>query len=59
LILGDPGARDAMIHGLQACIPQQTLLPIAVEQIVITGKKTTTPRLMLASGWFYTAAEKP
>lgn len=33
LVLGDPGARDAAIHAVQACVPQITLLPIGVEKI--------------------------
>lgn len=33
LVLGDPGARDAALHGVQACVPHSTLLPIAVERI--------------------------
>jgi len=34
LLLGDPGARDAAIHAIQACIPQATLLPIGVDRIL-------------------------
>ena len=37
LLLGDPGARDASLHGIQACIPHQTILPAAVERITISG----------------------
>ena len=33
LVLGDPGARDAAIHAIQACIPRITLLPIGVDRI--------------------------
>jgi enediyne polyketide synthase len=32
-VLGDPGARDAAIHAVQACVPQVTLLPVGVERI--------------------------
>jgi enediyne polyketide synthase len=35
MILGDPASRDAIIHCIQACIPHGTLLPIAVERLVI------------------------
>jgi enediyne polyketide synthase len=35
LLLGDPGARDASLHGIQACIPHQTILPVEVERITI------------------------
>jgi enediyne polyketide synthase len=33
LCLGDPGARDAAIHALQACVPDRDLLPIGVRRI--------------------------
>ena len=33
LVLGDPGARDAAIHAVQACVPQIALLPVGVERI--------------------------
>jgi enediyne polyketide synthase len=33
LLLGDPGARDAALHALQACIPHRRVLPIAVGRI--------------------------
>ncbi|MBF0630819.1 MAG: SDR family NAD(P)-dependent oxidoreductase [Magnetococcales bacterium] len=32
-LLGDPGARDAALHGIQACIPHKVVIPIAVEEI--------------------------
>jgi enediyne polyketide synthase len=35
LVLGDPGARDAAIHAIQACIPHQRLLPVGIERIVV------------------------
>ena len=31
LVLGDPGARDAALHAIQACIPHARVLPVAVE----------------------------
>jgi enediyne polyketide synthase len=34
-VLGDPGARDAALHAIQACIPHQRILPTGVEQVVI------------------------
>ncbi len=36
LILGDPAARDAAIHAIQACIPHATILPIGVERVTLT-----------------------
>jgi enediyne polyketide synthase len=41
LALGDPGARDAFIHCVQACIPHATVLPIGVERIVIAAAGRT------------------
>jgi len=35
LALGDPGARDAVIHAIQACIPHASILPTGVERISI------------------------
>jgi enediyne polyketide synthase len=42
LVLGDPAARDAVIHAIQACIPHGTLLPIGVDRLV-PGAETTPP----------------
>jgi enediyne polyketide synthase len=33
LLLGDPGARDAFMHGIQCCVPNATLLPTGVDRI--------------------------
>jgi enediyne polyketide synthase len=38
LALGDPGARDAFIHSVQACIPHATVLPVGVERIAIAAQ---------------------
>lgn len=51
LVLGDPGARDAAIHAVQACVPQITLLPVGVERI--TGSLNAS-----ASGLFVRAHER-
>ena len=48
LVLGDPGARDAAIHGIQACIPHSTLLPVGVDRIV-AGRIATDVPLVLAA----------
>jgi enediyne polyketide synthase len=37
LVLGDPGARDAAVHAVQACIPHQTVLPIGVDRLERLG----------------------
>ncbi|BCJ62505.1 type I polyketide synthase [Micromonospora endophytica] len=39
LLLGDPGARDAFMHGIQVCVPDATLLPAGVERIEPAGPK--------------------
>jgi enediyne polyketide synthase len=33
LLLGDPGMRDALMHGNQVCVPDATLLPTGIERI--------------------------
>jgi enediyne polyketide synthase len=48
LALGDPGARDAFIHCVQACIPHATVLPIGVEKIVIAASSQPGPRYVHA-----------
>ncbi|MEU4780946.1 polyketide synthase dehydratase domain-containing protein [Micromonospora sp. NPDC023633] len=37
LLLGDPGVRDAMMHGNQVCVPDATLLPEGIERNVPAG----------------------
>jgi enediyne polyketide synthase len=48
LVLGDPGARDAMIHAIQVCVPQATLLPISVERVVPLSVQVDGPRYVQA-----------
>ncbi|HEX4498810.1 MAG TPA: SDR family NAD(P)-dependent oxidoreductase [Thermoanaerobaculia bacterium] len=48
LVLGDPGARDAAIHAIQACIPHATLLPTAVERVVSHGLAGDVPLVLAA-----------
>jgi enediyne polyketide synthase len=35
LLLGDPGARDAALHAVQACVPHAVLLPVGVKRLVV------------------------
>jgi enediyne polyketide synthase len=35
LLLGDPGARDAAMHAIQACIPHRRILPTGIDRLVI------------------------
>jgi enediyne polyketide synthase len=48
LILGDPGARDAAIHGIQACIPHATLLPTGVDRVMTLGLAADVPLVLAA-----------
>lgn len=43
LVLGDPGARDAVLHAIQACVPHATLLPIGVERLLEHAVQTVGP----------------
>ncbi len=51
LLLGDPGARDAAIHALQACIPHQTVLPVAIARLDIDA-------VAASASWRVTASER-
>ncbi|HYG83180.1 MAG TPA: type I polyketide synthase [Pyrinomonadaceae bacterium] len=48
LVLGDPGARDAAIHAVQACIPHATLVPVKVERLTFGLTKPSEPLLVHA-----------
>jgi enediyne polyketide synthase len=48
LVLGDPGARDAAIHAIQACIPHATLLPTGVDRLETIGVETDLPMVLAA-----------
>ncbi|MFC4048507.1 SDR family NAD(P)-dependent oxidoreductase [Actinomadura syzygii] len=37
LVLGDPGMRDALMHGCQVCVPDATLLPIGIDRLHPAG----------------------
>ena len=43
LLLGDPGARDAVLHGLQVCVPDATLLPAAIGRLDPAGPDGAGP----------------
>jgi enediyne polyketide synthase len=34
-VLGDPGTRDCVMHAIQCCVPDATLLPTAVERLYL------------------------
>ncbi|HEU4423217.1 MAG TPA: SDR family NAD(P)-dependent oxidoreductase, partial [Pilimelia sp.] len=39
LLLGDPGTRDALMHGNQVCVPDATLLPAGIERVYPGGAR--------------------
>ncbi|GAA1767285.1 type I polyketide synthase [Luedemannella helvata] len=39
LLLGDPGVRDALLHGNQVCVPGAILLPVGVGRIEPAGDR--------------------
>ncbi len=41
LLLGDPGARDAVLHSIQACIPHRTILPVGVDRVIVQAMEAT------------------
>ncbi|HEX6472690.1 MAG TPA: type I polyketide synthase [Streptosporangiaceae bacterium] len=53
LLLGDPGMRDALMHGNQVCVPDATLLPQGIERVYPAGA-----RLAAAGELRYCATER-
>lgn len=53
LLLGDPGVRDALMHGNQVCVPDATLLPQGIERIHPAGEAMFTAQHLR-----YTATER-
>jgi enediyne polyketide synthase len=41
LALGDPGARDAVLHSIQPCVPHRIILPVGVDRVAVWP--ATTP----------------
>ena len=59
LVLGDPGARDAAIHAIQACIPHARLLPVGVDRITAAPPSSLpTPAGQNSSPLFLHAREQ-
>ena len=48
LALGDPAARDAAIHAIQACIPHTTILPVGVGRISLLETVAVGLRIVYA-----------
>lgn len=40
ILLGNPAARDAALHSIQACIPHRRILPTGIEQITVFKNET-------------------
>ncbi len=38
LVLGNPGIRDALLHALQAAVPNRRVVPVSVERIALYGE---------------------
>jgi enediyne polyketide synthase len=49
LLLGDPGARDAALHSIQACIPHRTVLPVAAASLSFSEKRATNTEPLFIS----------
>ena len=49
LLLGDPGARDAAMHAIQACIPHRTLLPVSADSVCLERTINKTDRLFISA----------
>jgi enediyne polyketide synthase len=45
LMLGDPAARDAAVHSVQACVPHAVLLPVGVERLT-AGRLNAEEKLL-------------
>jgi enediyne polyketide synthase len=43
LVLADPGTRDALMHSIQCCVPDATLLPASVERLWLADPKVARP----------------
>lgn len=43
LVLGDPGARDAALHAIQACIPHATILPVGIDRLTTHSTSSNEP----------------
>lgn len=55
LVLADPGTRDAMMHSLQCCVPDATLLPAGIERLYLAdperARELETVTLHAAERW--------
>jgi enediyne polyketide synthase len=51
LVLADPGTRDALMHSIQCCVPDATLLPAGIERLHLADPATVaqTPYVILSA----------
>jgi enediyne polyketide synthase len=47
LVLGDPGARDAVLHVLQACVPQTQVVPASIERLALAPRRAADGPLLV------------
>jgi enediyne polyketide synthase len=47
LLLADPGTRDAMMHSIQCCVPDATLLPEGIEALHLASRDTDEHEFVL------------
>ena len=40
LVLADPGTRDALMHSIQCCVPDATLLPAGIERLYLADPRS-------------------
>ena len=46
-LLADPGTRDAMMHAIQCCVPDATLLPQGIEKLYLAEPDAQHPEYVL------------
>ncbi|HEY0168865.1 MAG TPA: SDR family NAD(P)-dependent oxidoreductase [Jatrophihabitans sp.] len=39
LVLADPGTRDALMHAIQCCVPEATLLPAGIQRLYLADRR--------------------
>jgi len=40
LVLADPGTRDALMHSIQCCVPDATLLPAGIQRLYLADRRS-------------------
>jgi enediyne polyketide synthase len=46
-VLADPGTRDAVMHSIQCCVPDATLLPQGIERLYLADPAGPAPEVVL------------